>query len=137
MADGQRREFLTRLPLGGERRRPARIAIEIPFFVGEREGAVRAALEHEVAADPQHEEIHVAVAGDVDWICADYVLEQFGIGADVERLLLEFERPAGLRTIDEEPRPILASGQKYGGKAGPVAIERRPAAAAEEFPRTV
>ena len=74
MADRQRREFLARLPLGGERRRPARIAVEIPFPVGERERAVRAALEHEVAADPQDEEIHVAVAGDVDRIGADDVL---------------------------------------------------------------
>ena len=63
--------------------------------------------------------------------------EQFGIGADVERLLLEFERPAGPRMIDEEPRRILAARQEHRGKAGAVAVERRAAAADEEFPRTV
>ena len=79
----------------------------------------------------------MAVAGDVDWIGADDVLKQFGIGADVERFLLELERPAGFRTIDEEPRRVPASSQEHRGKAGPVAVERRPAPADEEFPRTV
>ena len=92
VADRQRREFLPRLPFGGEGRRPAGIAVEIPFVVGELERAVRAALEQKVAPDPEHEEIHVAVAGNVDRIGADDVVEQLGIGADVERLLLEFER---------------------------------------------
>ena len=63
--------------------------------------------------------------------------EQFGIGADVERLFLEFERPAGPRFVDEKPRRILASRQEHGGKAGAVAVERRAAPADEEFPRTV
>ena len=137
VADRQRREFLARLPLGGKRRRPARIAVEIPLPVGELERAVRSALEHDVAANSQDDEIHVAVAGDVDWIGADDVLKQFGIGADVERLFLEFERPAGFRTIDEEPRRVLASSQEHRGKAGAVAVERRPAAADEKFPRAV
>ena len=85
----------------------------------------------------QHEQIHVAVAVDVDRIGADDVFEQFGIGADVERLLLEFERAAGARPVDEEPRRILAARQEHRGKARAVAVERRPAAADEEFPRTV
>src|SRR5208337_2100552 len=42
MADRQRREFLARLPFGGERGRPAGIAVEIPLLVGEGEGAVGA-----------------------------------------------------------------------------------------------
>ena len=137
MADRQRREFLPRLPLGGERRRPAGIAVEIPFVVGERERAVRAALEQEVAADPQHEKIHVAVAVDVDRIGADDILEQFGIGADIERLLFEPERAARARTVDEEPRRIFAARQEHRGKAGPIAVQRRAAAADEELPRTV
>ena len=106
-------------------------------MVGERERAVGAALEQQVASDPEDEEIHVAVAGNVDRIGADDVLEQLGIGADIERLLLELERPARARTIDVEPRRILAARQEHRGKAGPVAVERRPAAADEEFPRTV
>jgi hypothetical protein len=105
--------------------------------VGEGERAVRAALEEEVAADPEHEEIHVAVAGNVDRIGADDVLEQLGIGADIEWLLLEFKRPAGARTIDVKPSRILATRQEHRGKTGPVTVERRPAAADEEFPRTV
>ena len=63
--------------------------------------------------------------------------KQFGIGADVERFFLEFERPAGFRTIDEEPSRVPASSQEHRGKAGAVAVERRPAAAHEKFPRAV
>ncbi len=137
MADRQRREFLARLPLGGERGRPAGIAFETPFLVRQRERAVRAALEQEIAADPQHEQIHAAVAVDVDRIGADDVVEQLRIRPDVERLLLEFERPAGLRLVDEELRRILAPGEEHRGEARTVAVEGRPAAADEEFPRTV
>ena len=79
----------------------------------------------------------MAVAGDVDGIGADDVQEQFGIGADVERLLLEFERPAGFRAIDEEPSRILAAGEEHRGKARAVAVEGGPAPADEKFPRTV
>ena len=81
----------------------------------------------------------VALEGaiDVDRIGADNVQEQLRIGADVERLLLEFERPAGLGFVDEESRRILAAREEYGGKARAIAIERRPAAADKEFPRTV
>ena len=106
-------------------------------MVGEGERAVRAALEQEVAADPEHEQIHVAVAVDVERIGADDIGEQFRIGADVERLLLEFERAAGLGFVDEESRRILAARQEHRGKARAVAIERRPAAADEELPRAV
>ena len=137
MADRQRREFLSRLPLGGERGRPAGIAVEIPFLVGEREGAVGPALEQEISADPQHEQVHVSVAVDVDRIGADDILEELGIPPDVERLLLELERPAGLRHVNEELRRILAAGEEHRGEARTVAIESRAAAADEEFPRTV
>ena len=105
MADRERREFLSRLPLGGERGGPAGIAVEAPFLVGEGERAVRAALEQEVAADPEHEQIHVAVAVDVERIGADDVGEELRIGADVERLFLEFERAAGRRLVDEQLAP--------------------------------
>ena len=77
MANRKRRKFLPGLPFGGERSGPARIAVEIPFVVGEGERAVRAALEQEVAADPEHEQIHVAVAVDVERIGADDIGEQF------------------------------------------------------------
>ena len=70
-------------------------------------------------------------------IGADDIGEQLRIGADVERLLLEFERSAGLGFVDEEARWILAARQEHRGKARAVAIERRPAAADEELPRTV
>ena len=40
----------------------------------------------------------MAVAVDVDRIGADDVVEQLRIGADVERLLLELQRPAALST---------------------------------------
>ena len=63
--------------------------------------------------------------------------KQLRIGADVERLLLEFERPAGLGFVDEEARWILAARQEQRGKARAVAVERRPAAADEELPWTV
>ncbi len=79
----------------------------------------------------------MAVAVDVERIGADDVAQEFRIGADVERLLLEFERPAGLGSVDEQPRRILAAGEEHRGKARAVAIERRAAAADEEFPRTV
>ena len=106
-------------------------------MVGERERAVGAALEQEIAADPQHEQIHVAVAVDVERIGADDIGEQLRIGADVERLLFELERTAGLGFVDEESRRILAARQEHRGKARAVAIERRAAAADEELPRTV
>ena len=85
----------------------------------------------------QHEQIHVAVAVDVERIGADDVGEQLRIGADVERLLLEFERAAGLGFVDEQLRRILAAREEDRGKARAVAVERRAAAADEEFPRTV
>src|SRR5580700_10408161 len=106
-------------------------------MVGEGERAVRAALEEEVAADPEHEQIHVAVAVDVERISADDVGQEFGIGADVERLLLEFEQPASLGFVDEQSCRILAARQEHRGKARAVAIERRAAPADEELPRTV
>ena len=137
MADRQRREFLTRLPLGGERGCPAGIAVEIPFLVGEGERTVRPALEQQISADPEHEQIHVPVAVDVDRIGADDVFEELRIRPDVERLLLELERPAGLRHVDEELRRILASGEEHRGEARAVAVESRAAAADKEFPRTV
>ena len=65
------------------------------------------------------------------------LVQQLRIGADVERFLLEFERSAGLGFVDEQPRRILAPRQEHRGKARAVAIERRAAAADEEFPRTV
>ncbi len=119
MADGERREFLARLPLGGEGCRPAGIAVEIPLVVGERECAVRPALEQKVAADPENEEIQAAVAINIDGIGADDVGQQLGIGADVERLLLELERSAGLRPVDEELRRILAPGRNTDEKPEP------------------
>ena len=79
----------------------------------------------------------MAVAVDVDGIGADDIGEQLRIGADVERLLLEFERPAGLGFVDKEARRILAAREEQRGKARAVAVERRPAAADEELPRTV
>ena len=79
----------------------------------------------------------MAVAVDVERIGADDVAQEFGIGADVERLLLEFERAAGFGFVDEQSRRVLAAGQEHRGKAGAVAIERRPAAADEELPRPV
>ncbi len=106
-------------------------------MVGEGERAVRAALEQEVAPDPEDEQIHAAVAVDVERIGADDVAQEFGIGADVERLLLELERSAGLGCVDEQPRRILAARQEHRGKARAVAIERGAAAADKEFPRTV
>src|SRR5580692_4027229 len=102
-------------------------------MVGEGERAVRAALEQEVAADPQHEQIHVAVAVDVERIGADDIGEKFGIGADAERLLFELERAAGLGFVDEQSRRILTPREEHRGKARAVAIQRRPAAA-EELP---
>ena len=110
VADRQRREFLPRLPFRGERGRPAGIAVEIPFPVGDGEGAVRPALEQEVAADPQYEQIHVAVAVDVERIGADDVLGLVRAGVESERLLLEFQRAAGLRPVDEEPRGVFSPG---------------------------
>ena len=79
----------------------------------------------------------MAVAVDVDRIGADDVLEQLGVGADVELAFLELERAARLRNIDEEARRILAPRQKDRGETGAVAVERRAAAADEEFPRAV
>jgi len=137
VADGQCRKFLPRLPFGRERRGPAGIAVEIPFLVGEREGAARPALQEEVAADPQDEEVHVAIAVDVDRIGPDHVLKQLRIGADIERLFFKLDRTARLRPVDEELRRILAAGQKRRGEAGAVAVEGRAAAADEEFPRAV
>ena len=135
MADRQCRELLPGLPLGGERRRPAGIAVEIPFVVGERERAVRPALEQETASDLEHEKIHVPVAGDVDRIGADDILEQFGIGADIEWLLFEPERAARAGAVDEESRRIFAPRQEHRRKTGPIAVQRRPAAADKELPR--
>jgi hypothetical protein len=137
MANCERRKFLPWLPLGGEGGGPPHIAVEIPFVVGEGECAVGTTLEQEAAADPEHKEIHVAVAVDVERIGADDIGEQLRLGADVERLLFELERPARLGCIDEEPRRILAPRQEHRGKARPIAIERRSASADEELPRTV
>ena len=44
---------------------------------------------------------------------------------------------ARARTVDEKPRRILAARQEHRGKAGPVAVESRAAAADEELPRAV
>ena len=113
------------------------IAVEIPFVVGEGERAVGTALEQEIAADSEHEQIHVAVAVDIERIGADDIGEQLRIGADVERLFLELEWAARLGFVDEEPRRILAAREENRGKARAVAIERRAAAADEEFPRAI
>jgi hypothetical protein len=137
VADRQRRKFLARLPLGRKRGRPAGIAVEIPLLVGERESAVRTALQEQVPADAQDEEIHMAVAADVDRIRADHVLKQFRIAADVEGFFFELKGTAGLRPVDEQLRRILAAGEKDRGEPGAVAIECRPAASDEEFPWAV
>ena len=137
MADGERRELLPLLPFGRERGGPAGVAVEAPFLVGEREGAVRPALQQQVLADAQHEQVHAAVAVDVDRVGADDVVEQLRIGADIERLLLERERPAARRPVDVELGAVLAAGEEHRGEARAVAVERRAAAADEEFPWTV
>ena len=137
MANCERRELLPGLPFGGERSGPARVAVEIPFVVGEGEGAVGTTLEQEAATDPQYEQIHVAVAVDVERIGADDVAQEFGVSADVERPLFELERPASLGFVDEQSRRILTPREEHRGKARAVAIERRSATADEELPRTV
>ena len=137
MTDRQGGEFLPGLPLGGERSRPAGIAVEAPFLVGDRESAVRAALQQEIAADPQDEQIHVAVAIDVEGIGAENAFEFVMSGIEGQRLFLEAQGSAGDRFVDEQLGRILAAGQKHRRKARTVAIERRPAAADEILPRPV
>ena len=83
VSEHQRREFLALFPLGGERSRPAWVAVEAPVLVGELEGAVGAALEQQVLPDAQDDQVHMTVAVDVDRIGADDVVEQFWIGADI------------------------------------------------------
>ncbi len=56
----------------------------------------------------------MAVAVDVEGIGADHAFEQAGL--DVERLLLEFERPAAPRFVDEQLGGILAAGQEHAGE---------------------
>jgi hypothetical protein len=119
MANRERRELLSRLPFGGERGRPARIAVEIPFVVGEGKRAIRAALEQEVAAHPEHEQIHVAVTVEVERIGADDVGEQLRIRADVERSLFEFESAASLGFVDEQSGWILTPARNTEGKPEP------------------
>ena len=79
----------------------------------------------------------MSVASNVAGIGADDIVEEARSGADVERLLCKFQRPAGSALVDEQLCAILAASQKNAGKAGAVAVERRAAAADKEFPRTI
>ena len=94
-------------------------------------------LRIEIFADAQNEQVDVAVAGDVERVGADDVVEQMRIGADVERLLLEFERAAARRFVDEQLCRVLAAGEEHAREARAVAIEGRAAAADEMLPGAV
>ncbi len=133
VADGERREGLARLPGGREGRRPVLAAVEGEGAVGDLELAVRLAFEDQVAAEPEHDEIHDSVIVDVERIGADDVGQVFV--RDAHRHFFELERPAGRALVAVELRRVGAAGDEEIGKAIAVAVERRHAAADEELPR--
>ena len=78
VADGKRREGLVLLPGRGESRRPVPAAVEGEGLVGDLEPAVGLALEDEVAAEAQHDEVHQPVIVDVERIGARDVRQVLG-----------------------------------------------------------
>ena len=76
----------------------------------------------------------MSVAGNVEGIGADDIVEQAGIGPDFERLFLEFQGTACRGLVDEQLRAVFAAREEDAGEAGAVAVKRRAAAADEELP---
>ena len=132
VADGERREGLVLLPGRREGRRPVATTVEGKRLVGDLELAAGLALEDEVAAEPQHDEVHQAVIVDVERIGAGDVLQVLGRDAHVD--LGELERAAGRAVVAIEIGRAGAAGNEQVRLAIAIAVERRHAAADEELP---
>ena len=116
-----------------EGRRPGASAIEGEGAVGLREAAIRPALQDDVLADAQHDEVAVAVIVDVERIEAGHLVARL-VGQGVG-LFLETQLAADGAAVDIEARLRRAAGDGEVGQAVAIAVEGGRAAADEIFPR--
>ena len=127
VAERQRRQRVVAFPRGAEGDGPGVAAVDAERLVGALEPAVAEPAQHDVLADPQHDEIGVAVSVDVERIAA-------GDGGQIGHRgweLREPQRAAELTVVVVQRSRFAAAGEEQVAAPIVVAVEGGDTAADE------
>ena len=129
VAERQRRQAVRSLPHRAECGRPGVTGIEPELVVDLLEPAVAEPAQHGVGAAPQHHQVGVSIAVDVDRVGAGHG-RQIG---DRRSLLCESERATDRTLVAVQRGRLAAAGEVQVGATVVVAIEHRHTPAHEEL----